>query len=194
LQSAKCRDQTIPHRVDVQASPRHQLSVQEHVISSSCSTMVDETPVPDPPLPLMLEIAAPPPTTHPEPRTTLENVLSSHPKPPPFSHWRSWLPPASDRSPRHASGGNAALNMSSLEVEMPRLQASMETGPQDHPTLAVVLCPRDQQRASSEMPAQESTRAHESLCSENGDEWFGHGDEDFMRGNSVTASSRLRLR
>jgi hypothetical protein len=72
----------------------------------------------------------------------METVLPSHPESPAIQSLEVVVPPpATDRSPRHASGGNTTLDMSSLEV--PQLQASMEAAPQDHPTLSIVLCPED---------------------------------------------------
>jgi hypothetical protein len=126
-----------------------------------CSTMVEEMPVPDPPLPLnppsppLLQIAAPS-SSHPEPRTTLETT-PSHPELHGIKSVEVVDPgiellevvallPASNPSPRHAAGGNITLKASSIEV--PRLSESVEAAPHDHLALAVILCPNDQQRTS----------------------------------------------
>jgi hypothetical protein len=129
--------------------------------------MVEEMPVLDPPpppnpppLPLLqiaapsplLDIAVPPPSSHPEPRTTLETT-PSHPELPGIKSVEVVDPgieslevvallSASNPSPRHAAGGNSTLKASSIEV--PRLPESVEAAPHDHLALAVVLCPNDQ--------------------------------------------------
>jgi hypothetical protein len=139
--------------------------------------MVEEMPVPDPPPPPnplpppllqiaapspLLDIAAPPLSSHPEPRMMLETT-PSHPELPSIHSVEIVDPsieslevvallPASNPSPRHAAGGNSTLKASSIEA--PRLPESVEAAPHDHLTLAVVLCPNDQQRTSSTMPGQ----------------------------------------
>jgi hypothetical protein len=94
--------------------------------------MVEEMPVPDPPPPTnpppspLLDIAAPSPSSHPEPRTTLETT-TSHPELPGIKSVEVVDPgieslevvailPASNPSPRHAAGGNSTLKASSIEV------------------------------------------------------------------------------
>jgi hypothetical protein len=139
--------------------------------------MVEEMSVPDPPPPPnplpppllqiaapspLLDIAAPPLSSHPEPWMTLETT-PSHPELPSIQSVEIVDPgieslevvallPASNPSPRHAAGGNSTLKASSIEA--PRLPESVEAAPHDHLTLAVVLCPNDQQRTSSTMPGQ----------------------------------------
>jgi hypothetical protein len=109
--------------------------------------MVEEMSIPDPlpptnppPPPLLqiaassslLDIAAPSPSSHPEPRTTLETT-TSHPELPGIKSVDGIksvevvdpgieslevvaLLPASNPSPRHAAGGNSTLKASSIEV------------------------------------------------------------------------------
>jgi hypothetical protein len=149
--------------------------------------MVEEMPVLDPPSPPnpppppllqiaapspLLDIAAPPPSSHPEPRTTLETT-PSHPELPGIKSVEVVdlgieslevvaLLPASNPSPHHAAGGNSTLKASSIEV--PRLPESVEASPHDHLTLAVVLCPNNQQRTSLTMPGQVRSRAFQILA------------------------------
>jgi hypothetical protein len=102
--------------------------------------MVEEMPIPDPPPPPnppplpLLDIVAPPPSSHPEPRTTLETT-PSHPELPGIKSVEVVDPgieslevvallPASNPRPRHTAGGNSTLKASSIEV--PRLPESVE--------------------------------------------------------------------
>jgi hypothetical protein len=129
--------------------------------------MVEEMPIPDPPPPPnpptspllqiaapspLLDIAALPPSSQPEPRTTLETT-PSHPELPDIKSVEVVDPgieslevvallPASNPSPHHAAGGNSTLKASSIEV--PRLLESVEAAPHNHLALAIVLCPNDQ--------------------------------------------------
>jgi hypothetical protein len=86
----------------------------------------DPPPPPNPPAPLLLDIAAPPPSSHPEPRMTLETT-PSHPELPGIKSVEVMDPgieslevvallPASNPRPRHAAGGNNTLKASSIEV------------------------------------------------------------------------------
>jgi hypothetical protein len=130
--------------------------------------MVEEMPVPDPPPPPnpppppLLQIAALPPSSHPEPQTTLETT-PSHPELPIIKSVEDMaLLPASNPSPRHAAGGNNTLK--ALSIEVSRLPESVEATPHDHFALAVVLCPNDQQRTSSTMLGQVRSKAFQILA------------------------------
>jgi hypothetical protein len=148
--------------------------------------MMEEMLIPDPPPPPnplpspllqiaapspLLDIAVPPSSSHPEPRMTLETT-PSHLELPDIKSVGVVDPgidslevvallPTSNPSPRHAAGGNSTLKASSIEV--PRLPESVEAAPHDHLTLAVVLCPNDQQRTSSTMPGQVRRKAFQIL-------------------------------
>jgi hypothetical protein len=149
--------------------------------------MMEEMPVPDPPPPpnpppppllqiatpsSLLDIAAPLPSSHLEPRTTLE-TMPLHPELPGIKSVEVVNPgieslevvallPASNPSPHHAAGGNSTLKASFIEV--PRLPESVEAAPHDHLALVVVLCPNDQQRTSSTMPGQIRSKAFQILA------------------------------
>jgi hypothetical protein len=82
-------------------------------------------------------ITAPPPSSHPEPRMTLETT-PSHPELPDIKSVDVVDPgieslevvallPASNPSPHHAAGGNSTIKVSFIEV--PRLSESVEAAP-----------------------------------------------------------------